>query len=89
MHETIFARLTTSLIKALHHYVKRMAQLNTAINPMVINEDLLAIEINYMEQPKPSSSNDQISRLAFPTSFKDQTKWRAFRDVFLNYLHSI
>lgn len=98
--DKIFSRLETanipytaiqfSLVKSLYNYVRRMAQLNIPINPVAINEDLLTQEVQYIDEAKAaSSSTAQKSRVAFPDKLKDHNKWRAFKDVFVNYLYSI
>jgi len=91
---TIFTRMDTagipstaiqiSLIKSLHHYVKRMAQLGIPINPIAITFELLEVENALMEDSKAAATTTSKPRIG-----KDHTKWRAFRDVFTNYLYSI
>jgi hypothetical protein len=76
------------LLKDLHHYVRRMTQLGNPINPMAITVDLLEAETNYIEESKATTTSSK-PRLALPDKFKDHNKWRAFRDMFTNYLYSI
>jgi len=92
--DSIFKRLDTaripytsiqrSLIKSLYLYVRRMRQTNTPINLDAIDFDLLSHETVLADYHKA-----QKSKFIFPSSFKDHTKWRAFKDMFMNYLYSI
>jgi hypothetical protein len=55
---------------------------------MAITVDLLEAETTHIEESKATSMSSK-PRLALPEKFKDHTKWRAFRDLFTNYLYSI
>jgi len=77
--DKIFTRLDTagihytaiqlSLMKSLHNYIKRMSQLNMAINPVAIDYNMLAEETNHIEESKVSSVMTQKSRVSFPEKF--------------------
>jgi len=83
-----YTAIQFSLIKSLHHYVRRMYTINMPINPILITLELLANENQTVEETRSTSSTNK-SNLTFPPSFKDHSKWRTFRDLFINYLHSI
>ena len=79
-----YTSIQRSLIKSLYLYVRRMRQTNTPIDLDAIDFDLLSRETELADYHKA-----QKSKLTFPSSFKDHTKWRAFKDMFTNYLYSI
>ena len=83
-----YTSIQKSLVKSLYLYVRRMHQSNTPINLEEIDFDLLTREAEVADYQKAQKSNTS-AKLIFPNSFKDHTKWRAFKDMFTNYLYSI
>ena len=84
-----YTAIQFSMIKSLHHFIRRMNQLNMPVTPTNITIITLINEVQYIEETKAASLTQHKSRVAPPEKFKDHSKWREFEDVFINYLYSL
>ena len=82
-----YTTLQVSIFRTLHSFLRRMSSSRTSVNPATIDQELIALEQEYGEDPK---SREGDKKIPFPSEgFKKDTDWLGFRDRFKNYLNSV